>query len=84
MKDKTNLEGHRSEGQVPGHLARAAWAVTRKISEGIECGETHQLLSRRTKLVGVSLASGFKNGQALNSLSLDKRLSFFKESFSNF
>ena len=29
-----------------------------KILEGIECGGPHQLLPRRTKLVGVSLVSG--------------------------
>ena len=57
-KDKSNPEGHHSEGQVSGSLARAAWAVTRKISEGIECGGAHQRLSRRTELVGISLASG--------------------------
>ena len=62
-KDKTNLEGHRSEGQVSGNLARAAWAVTRKISEGRECGGAHQRLSRRTELVGVSLASATRDLQ---------------------
>ena len=36
----------------------AAWAVTRNISEGRECGGAHQRLLHRTELVGVSLASG--------------------------
>ena len=56
-RPKLIMEENRSEGQVLGTLARAAWAVTRNFSEGRECGGSHQGLSLRTELVGVSLVS---------------------------
>ena len=46
-KDKTNPEEH-----VSGNLARAAWTVMQKNSEGRGCGGAHEHLPRQTELVG--------------------------------
>ena len=45
--------------EMPGSLYRAAWAVKQTFSEGRCSGGPHMRLSRRTRLIGVSLASGY-------------------------